>query len=132
MREHAIKPFFYHAQSYISQGYLRCVLLCFEAASWLKINLSKSKLVPVGNLPNVDGLACIMGCRVSSLPLKCLGLLLGAPFKAKFIWDTILEKMERRLVGWKMLYISKGGRITLIKSTLSNLPTYFLSLSLSQ
>ena len=36
--------------------------------------------------------------------------------------------MERRLVGWKRLYLSKGGRVTLIKSTLSNLPTYFLSL----
>ena len=26
------------------------------------------------------------------------------------------------------MYFSKGGRITLIKSTLSNLPTYYLSL----
>jgi hypothetical protein len=25
------------------------------------------------------------------------------------------------------MYLSKGGRVTLIKSTLSNLPTYFLS-----
>ena len=44
------------------------------------------------------------------------------------IWNPILEKMERRLEGWKHLYLSKGGRVTLIKSTLSNLPTYFLSL----
>lgn len=27
-----------------------------------------------------------------------------------------------------MIYLSKGGRITLIKSTLSNFPMYFLSL----
>ena len=44
------------------------------------------------------------------------------------IWNPILEKMERRLEGWKRLYLSKGGRVTFIKSTLSNLPTYFLSL----
>ena len=36
--------------------------------------------------------------------------------------------VERRLAGWKILYPSKGGRLTLIKSTLSNLPTYLLSL----
>ena len=36
--------------------------------------------------------------------------------------------MERRLAGWKMMYLSKGGKITLIKSTLSSLPTFFLSL----
>ena len=45
-------------------------------------------------------------------------------------WNPILEKMERKLASWKKLYLSKGGRVTLIKSTLSNLPTYFLSLFL--
>ena len=33
-----------------------------------------------------------------------------------------------RLVGWKKLYLSKDGRLTLLKSTLSSLPTYYLSL----
>jgi hypothetical protein len=37
-------------------------------------------------------------------------------------------KMERRLASWQRLYLSKGARVTLIKSTLSNLPMYFLSL----
>jgi hypothetical protein len=36
--------------------------------------------------------------------------------------------MEHRLAGWKRLYLSKGCILTLIKSTLSNLPTYYLSL----
>ena len=36
--------------------------------------------------------------------------------------------MERRLSGWKRLYLSKGGRLTLLKNTLLSLPTYFLSL----
>jgi hypothetical protein len=105
-----------------------CLILIFEVVSGLKINLAKSKLVHVGNVNNVDGLASILGCRVSSLPLKYLSLPLGASFKAKSIWDGVIEKIERCLAHWKMMYLSKGGRITLIKSTLSNLPTYFMSL----
>ena len=68
------------------------------------------------------------GCKQGSLLMKYLGLPLGAKSKDKSIWNPILEKMERRLEGWKRLYLSKGGRVTLIKSTISNLPTYFLSL----
>ena len=36
--------------------------------------------------------------------------------------------MERKLSGWKRLYLSKGGRLTLLKSSLSSLFTYYLSL----
>jgi hypothetical protein len=60
--------------------------------------------------------------------MKYLGLHLGAPCKSISIWSDIVEKMERRLAGWKMLYLSKGGRSILIKSTLSNLLTYYLLL----
>jgi hypothetical protein len=74
--------------------YMCALFLCFEVVSGLKINLAKSKLVLVGNVNNVDGLANILGCGVSSLPLKYLGLLLGAPFKAKSIWDGVIEKIE--------------------------------------
>ena len=36
--------------------------------------------------------------------------------------------MKKRLADWMKIYLSKGGRLTLIKSTISSLPTYFLSL----
>uniref|UniRef100_A0A2N9IAI6 Reverse transcriptase domain-containing protein n=1 Tax=Fagus sylvatica TaxID=28930 RepID=A0A2N9IAI6_FAGSY len=108
--------------------YLRGVFIWFQAISGLKINLSKSELVPVGPVPNVPELAGIMGCSVASLPLTYLGLPLGASFKMKSIWAEVVERMEKRLAGWKRLYLSKGGRVTLIKSTLSSIPTYYLSL----
>ncbi|KAF5470013.1 hypothetical protein F2P56_010566, partial [Juglans regia] len=60
--------------------------------------------------------------------MKYLGLPLGASFKSERIWNDVVERVEHRLAAWKRLYLSKGGRLTLIKSTLSNLPTYFLSL----
>ena len=104
------------------------ILIWFEAMSSLKINLGKSKLVPVGVVHDIDLLLNVLGCKQGTLPMKYLGLPLGAKFKDKTIWSPILEKMEKRLAGWKHLYLSKGGRAILIKSTLLNLPTYFLSL----
>jgi hypothetical protein len=54
-----------------------------------------------------------------------LGMPLGALFKSISIWNGVVEKMERRLASWKKLYLSKGGRVTLIHSTLSSIPTFF-------
>ena len=108
--------------------HLKGVLMCFEAVSGLHINLGKSEIVPVGTVHGIQDLAQLIGGRITTLPMKYLGLPLGAKYKSKEIWNPILEKMERRLAGWKRLYLSKGGRLTLIKSTLSSLPTYFLSL----
>ena len=96
--------------------------------SGLHINLAKSELVLVGEVSNMGELVALLGCRQSSLPMTYLGLPLGAKFKDRAIWNSILEKMERRLSSWKRLYLSKGGKITLIKSTLSSLLTYFLLL----
>jgi len=104
------------------------LLLCFEAASGLRINLSKSEMVQVGEVGDVEELASILGCGVASLPIKYLGLPLGAKYKDAHMWNSIIEKMEARLAGLKRLCLSKGGRLTLINSTLSSLPTYFLSL----
>jgi hypothetical protein len=58
----------------------------------LNINLTKSELVHVGNVNNVDDLANILGCGISYLLLKYFGLLLRAPYKAKSIWDGVTEK----------------------------------------
>ena len=66
-------------------------------------------MVAVGDVSNIQGLASILGCGVSSLPMKYLDLPLGASFKAKTIWEEVLEKLQHKLAGWKRLYLSKGG-----------------------
>ncbi|RVW58645.1 putative ribonuclease H protein [Vitis vinifera] len=72
-------------------------------------------------------MAMELGCRVGSLP-SYLGLPLGAPNKALSVWDGMKERVKRRLTLWKRQYISKGGRITLIKSTMTSMPIYQIPL----
>ena len=108
--------------------YLRWTLMWFEAFSGLKINLIKSEIIPLGRVDNVEELAAELGCGVGSLPTKYLGLPLGPPHRASGVWDSIEERFRNKLSSWKKQYISKGWRLTLIRSTLSSLPIYFLSL----
>ena len=108
--------------------FIRLALSFFQAFTSLKVNVRKSEIVSVGEVRNIGALANILRCRVGSLPMKYLGMLLGTPYKTASIWNPILKKMERKLYGWKCLYLSKGGRLTLLKSTISSLPTYYLFL----
>lgn len=59
-----------------------------------------------------------------------LYLILACPLGRKpqtlSFWD-ITENVQKKLSNWKYAHISKGERITLIKSSLSSLPTYQLS-----
>ena len=104
------------------------VLIFFEAITGLKVNVSKSESVPIGEVGNLDALAHILCRKVGCLAISYLGMPLGAHFKDASIWNPIIERMEKKLLGWKRLYLSKWGRLTLLKSTLSSLPTYYLSL----
>ena len=100
----------------------------FEAMLGLRINLNKSEIILVGAVDNVTKLALELGYGIGSLPTSNLGLPLGASHKAIGVGDSVKERFRKRLASWKMQYISKGGRITLICSTLSSLPIYYLSL----
>ena len=104
------------------------VVICFEVVSGLKINLQKSEIIPIGGVEEVDRAAAVFGCKVGNLPTNYLGLPLGASHKSCRVWDGVEERFKRKLAMWKKQYLSKGGRLTLIKSTLSNLPIYFMSL----
>lgn len=108
--------------------FLRAFLLHFEAVSRLKLNLVKFEMVPMGFVSNIISLKKYFGMRGISFTFQMAWSHLGASYKAKTIWKWVIEKIERILARWKRIYLSKGGRVTLIKSTLSSLPTYWLSL----
>lgn len=65
---------------------------------------------------------------MGSLPTTYLGMPLGAKSKSKEIWNSVIEKCEKKLARWKGQYLSLGGRVTLINSVLDAMPTYMMSL----
>ena len=66
--------------------------------------------------------------KASDWPIPYLGLPLGRNPKVCVSWDPMIERILRRLDGWKKAYLSLDGRITLIYSCLSHISNYFLSL----
>ena len=51
----------------------------------------------------------VLGCKVASLPIKYLGLPLGASYKALLFRMTLLRKWKIGWWGWKRLYLSEIG-----------------------
>ncbi|RVW88357.1 LINE-1 retrotransposable element ORF2 protein [Vitis vinifera] len=80
-----------------------------RAASGLRINLAKSEIILVGEVDEILEMAVELGCKVGQLPSTYLGLPLGAPNKAGYVWDGVEERMRWKLALWKRQYLSKGG-----------------------
>ena len=105
------------------------VLRCFQVISGLKVNFFKSSLFGF----NVDkdtlaDWADKIYCKVETLPTTYLGLPLGNRSNSIKTWKPVVEKFEQRLTGWKASLLSMGGRVTLLKSVLTSLPIFYMSL----
>ena len=107
----------------------KCILKFFSACSGLNINMEKSSLLGISLDDNmVDNFASELGCGIGSWPIKYLGLPLGGnPMSIEF-WRPVIEKVAKRLDGWKKGFLSRGGRVTLIQSVLANMLIYYMSI----
>ena len=108
---------------------IKRVLRCFEVVSGLKINFSKSIASGVGLEGNVGKeIAEVLRCKRQNLPIKYLGLYLGASSRKVKTWEGVINNFRNKLAGWKNKFLSFGGRVTLIKSVLSSLLLYYMSI----
>ena len=105
------------------------LLRIFYLCSGLKINLHKSHLFGMGvNGEVIHCLGRVIGCKIGDFPFEYLGIKVGANMNRVAHWSPVLETIQNRLASWKAKTLSIGGRLTLIKSVLSSLPIYYLSL----
>lgn len=108
---------------------VKCILRCFEVVSGLKINFHKSMICGVGVEDGlVEEFAAKLNCPSHKLPLKYLGLPLEANPGRKQTWQPIVDRFKKKLSRWKRIMLSYARKVTLIKSVLSSLPIYYMSL----
>lgn len=55
-------------------AYLGWILVWFEAISSLRINLTKSVILPIGRVVSGDDLVAELDCQLGSIPSEFLGL----------------------------------------------------------
>ncbi|RVW76917.1 hypothetical protein CK203_051555 [Vitis vinifera] len=120
---------FEKAYDHVEWGFLDHVLqrkgFSQKWRSWMRGCLSSSSFAI---LVNGNAKGWVKPLESVKWPLSYLGLPLGGNPKTIGFWDPVVERISRRLDGWKKAYLSLGGRITLIQSCLSHIPSYFLSL----
>nr|KAJ0196777.1 hypothetical protein LSAT_V11C700381330 [Lactuca sativa] len=105
------------------------ILRCFHIASGLSVNFHKSRVLGIGSsTQELSSWESLLGCESGKLPFDYLGVPVGANMNLKKHWQPILKKFRTKLSIWKAKTLSFGGRLTLVKFVLGNLPTYYLSL----
>ena len=122
-------PYFFCKASIQSVWTLKAILKCFELASSLKVNYSKSKVGGVGvNINQTTIFASILNCDIMKAPFSYLGVTVGGNHKRCAFWEGVLNKLGSKLCSWKGKSISLAGRVCLIKSVLTSLPLFYVFL----
>src|ERR1043165_2933065 len=107
---------------------LKTVLSCFEQVSGMRINYEKSELIPI----NLDGdelqpFTDFLGCSQGSFPIKYLGIPLHYEKLSKEDIQPLIDKILKRIAGWRGKLLSYRGRLILIHACLASIPMYLLS-----
>ena len=72
----------------------------------------------------------MFNCVIGSWPIKYLGVPVFGSRLHVMDWVPLDEKLVKRSDGWKGSVLSIGGRTVLIKSCLSSIPIYCMSMYL--
>jgi hypothetical protein len=94
----------------------------------MRINYKKSEIIPLGLDETETALfANILGCVVGNLPIKYLGIPLHYTKLRREGIQPLIDKILKRIAGWRGKLLSYAARLTLIIAFLASIPIYLLS-----
>ena len=106
---------------------IKTILRCFELASGLKVNFSKSSVMGVNVGNEFLGLVeRFLYCRVGIVPFTYAGLPVGANPRLQKTWQPLLQLLANRLGSWGNKYVSLGGRVVLLNSVINVIPIFYM------
>lgn len=110
--------------------FLKGILNTFADSTGLRINFHKSSMIPI-NVPSdkMEILSSTFGCQLGSFLFTYLGLPLGLSKPKISDFFPLIQRVEKRLASCSS-FLSFGGRLTLVNSVFSQLPTFYMCLLL--
>ncbi|XP_039120732.1 uncharacterized protein LOC120257303 [Dioscorea cayenensis subsp. rotundata] len=85
-------------------------------------------ILTAGGAEDLRIIKLILGLFEDVLPISYMGVPIAGRRPRRQDWEVLIHKIHVRLTSWKANFFSLGGRLTLINSVLSALPTYWMSI----
>jgi hypothetical protein len=108
---------------------LKWTLSYFELLSGMRVNYQKSEIIPINieQKEEIETFSDIFGCPVGNFPIKYLGITLYYNKLRREDLQPLIDKIIKRIVGWRGKLLTQAGRLILIKTILASIPIYLLS-----
>ncbi|KAK4848776.1 hypothetical protein QYF36_017173 [Acer negundo] len=101
----------------------------YEKWSGQRISKDKSALFPSKYIISARkrGLLRITGFREGKFPVTYLGAPLVSRKLTSQIMEPFMEKIRKKIAGWRFKLLSQGGRLILLRHVLSSIPIHLMS-----
>ena len=110
---------------------MKIFLTCFEQVSGMRINYSKSEIIPIElSSEETKSFADILGCRVGAFPIKYLGVPVSYSPLRTLHWNFADERFLHCCESWMGNAASSGGRLILLNSSLTSIIYFYMSMFL--
>ncbi|KAK6131598.1 hypothetical protein DH2020_034612 [Rehmannia glutinosa] len=108
---------------------MKRIIATYGAASGQVVNFDKSEISFSGGVSdtNAQTLAAVLGVHRVDKHHIYLGILASAGRSKKVLFQSLVDRIRKKLKNWKASTLSVAGKLTLIKSVAQAIPMYIMS-----